>query len=326
MNILIYHNALLPVSAYGGTERMVWWLGKFLAQLGHKVSFLVKAGSTATFAEILAYDSSKSLDAQIPDYIDVVHLNQQPQEILRKPFVVTQHGNTSTWDILHQNTIFVSQNHAQRNGAEAFVYNGLDFEAYGKPDFTLARKHVHFLAKAAWRVKNVKGAIEIAKYSHEKLVVMGGSRLNFKMGFRFTLDRHVKFYGMIGGKQKLTLLNESKALLFPVLWHEPFGIALVESLYMGCAVLGTAYGSLPEIVIPEVGFLSNQKHQLVEQLQDNNHFSMKRCHEYAQDVFSAKTMAEKYLRYYEMVLAGKPLNTQLPKALENSPKYLPFSE
>ena len=107
----------------------------------------------------------------------------------------------------------------------------------------LPRKHLHFLAKAAWRVKNVKGAIEISRRSHHKLIVMGGTRLNLKMGFRFTPDLHVKFYGMVGGEQKLSLLNQSKALLFPVLWHEPFGIAITESLYMGAAVFGTPYGS-----------------------------------------------------------------------------------
>jgi len=326
MNILLQHNAILPVNQYGGTERVVWWLGKYLSLLGHKVTFLVKEGSQSSFANIIPFNENQPLDEQIPDDIDVVHLNQKPQEYIRKPFVVTQHGNSSQLDSLHQNTVFVSRNHAERHGGEAFVYNGIDFDEYGKPDFNLPRKHLHFLAKAAWRVKNVKGAIEIAKRSHHKLVVMGGSRLNFKMGFRFTPDLNVRFHGMIGGQEKLQILNQSKALLFPVLWHEPFGLAIVESLYMGSAVFGTTYGSLPELIHPEVGFLSNHKHELVEQLKNVDHFSPKLCHEYAQDVFSAKAMTEKYITYYETVLAGKPLNSQIPKALEKYPKFLPFSE
>ena len=59
MNILIQHNALLPISKYGGTERVVWWLGKHLAKMGHRIIFLVKAGSTCPFAEILAYDAPR---------------------------------------------------------------------------------------------------------------------------------------------------------------------------------------------------------------------------------------------------------------------------
>lgn len=325
MNILIQHNALLPVSQYGGTERVVWWLGKQLHQLGHQVTFLVKEGSTCPFAKVLPYNEQKSVDEQVPDGIDLVHLNST-YEATQKPQVVTVHGNPHESEKLAINSIFVSQNHAERYGAKAFVHNGLDFDDYGKPDLNLPRKHLHFLAKAAWRVKNVKGAIEISRRSHHKLIVMGGTRLNLKMGFRFTPDLHVKFYGMVGGEQKLSLLNQSKALLFPVLWHEPFGIAITESLYMGAAVFGTPYGSLPELVTDEVGFLSNHKSELVEQLLNVDHFSPKRCHEYAQDVFSARAMAEKYIGYYESVLAGKPLNSQPPKALENYPKFLPFSE
>ncbi|MEA5258457.1 glycosyltransferase [Arcicella aquatica] len=325
MNILIQHNALLPVSQYGGTERMVWWLGKYLNELGHKVTFLVKEGSSCPFAKVLPYDENKSINEQIPNDIDIVHLNST-YEATQKPQIVTVHGNPHNSEKLAINTVFVSKNHAERHGGEAFVYNGIDFDEYGKPDFNLPRKHLHFLAKAAWRVKNVKGAIEIAKRSHHKLVVMGGSRLNFKMGFRFTPDLNVRFHGMIGGQEKLQILNQSKALLFPVLWHEPFGLAIVESLYMGSAVFGTTYGSLPELIHPEVGFLSNHQHELVEQLKNVDHFSPKLCHEYAQDVFSAKAMTEKYITYYETVLAGKPLNSQTPKALESYPKFLPFSE
>ena len=33
-----------------------------------------------------------------------------------------------------------------------------------------------------------------------------------------------------------------------------------------------------------------------------------RCHEYAADLFGSRTMAEKYLKYYEEVINGHPLN------------------
>ena len=323
MNILIQHNALLPVSQYGGTERVVWWLGKYLAQMGHRVTFLVKAGSTCPFADILAYDPAKSLDEQIPDYVDVVHLNSVFEET-RKPQLFTAHGNWPFGLNLPINLVFVSKNHAERHGATAFVHNGLDFDDYGKPDLHLPRKHLHFLAKAAWRIKNVKGAIDIARQSKNRLEVMGGNRLNIKMGFRFTPYPSVRFHGMVGDAAKRQIMSQSKALLFPVLWHEPFGLAIIESLYMGCAVVGTPYGSLPEIVTNEVGFLSEYKSELVSKLLTINEINSKICHQYAADVFSAESMAKKYLGYYEDVLAGRNLNTQIPTLLEESPKFLPF--
>ncbi|MEF9931013.1 MAG: glycosyltransferase, partial [Bacteroidales bacterium] len=53
---------------------------------------------------------------------------------------------------------------------------------------------------------------------------------------------------MIGGEQKLNILKESKGLIFPVIWNEPFGLAITESLYCGAPVFGTPYGSLPELI------------------------------------------------------------------------------
>ena len=117
---------------------------------------------------------------------------------------------------LDRNTVFVSRNHAVRFGSNCFVYNGID-EDYGKPDFNLRRTFVHFLANAAWRVKNVRGAIRIAREAHIPLHIIGGVRFNFNMGIRFTFDRNAHFHGMKGGEEKNKIINGSKGLLFPVL-------------------------------------------------------------------------------------------------------------
>ena len=59
------------------------------------------------------------------------------------------------------------------------------------------------------------------------------------------------------------------ALLFPVKWHEPFGLALIESLYFGNPVFGTPFGF--------------------------ERFDRRRCHEYACDRFSSTVMAKNYV-------------------------------
>jgi glycosyltransferase involved in cell wall biosynthesis len=324
VNILIFHNAILPVTKYGGTERIIWWLGKELSKKGHKITFLAAEGSKSSFAEILIYEPNLPLNKQIPVNIDVIHLDHKPLEPMTKPYVVVIHGNSEGFEEFDINTIFVSQNHAERHQSKAFVYNGIDLDDYGIPDFKQKRTHLHFLGKASWRVKNVKGAIELARQSHNKLAVLGGKRLNIKMGFRFTPYPNIRFFGMVGGEEKNHLINASKGLLFPVLWHEPFGIAIIESLYFGCPVFGTPYGSLPELVLPEVGFLSAKKTEIIAQLGDIEHFSSKICHEYVADNFTMKRTAEEYLKYYEKVLNGKKINLFPPKAFEIPPKFLPF--
>jgi glycosyltransferase involved in cell wall biosynthesis len=201
-----------------------------------------------------------------------------------------------------------------RYGSDVYVYNGMDWDDYGPVDLENTRSYFHFLGKASWRLKNLRGAIKVIhKTPGEKLAVLGGTRLNFNQGFRLTLSPRVKFHGMVGGDLKHTLLQGSKGLIFPVRWHEPFGIALTESLYFGCPVFGTPYGSLKEIVIPEVGFLSNNSDDLASAVLNVDAYSRKKCHEYARDVFNSSVTTKKYIAMYEKVLNGEKLNAHPPK-------------
>jgi glycosyltransferase involved in cell wall biosynthesis len=326
MNILIVNNTQIPAIKYGGTERIIWWLGRELNRLGHKVTYLVGAGSTCPFARVLVFDPSVDINEQVPDDIDVVHFQFQVHGFTKRPYIITVHNNPGGAG-LDVNSVFVSANHAQRHGSSVFVHNAIDTADYQLPDLNKKRTHTHFLAKAAWRVKNVKGAIDVATMSENKLVVLGGSRLNLKMGLRFTPNLNVRFKGMVGDDAKSVVMNNSKGLIFPVLWHEPFGIAIIESLYFGCPVFGTPYGSLPELVPAEVGLLSASKTALATGLKNVEHFNKQYCHEYAADNFNIAKMAAGYLTLYERVLNDQMLNSAEPKLIDNNqPKYLPWND
>jgi len=323
MNILIAASGVIPAKKYGGTERVIWYLGKELSKMGHKVTFLVSKGSSCDFATVLFYDPARKLSEQIPSSTDIVHFNFEPSEPIEKPYIITLHGNCNDSREFDLNSVFVSKNHASRFGSDSFVYNGLDWDDYGNPDLECKRDSFHFLGKAAWSVKNVQGAIDIIKATkNEELMVLGGHRLNLKMGFRFTLSSRIHFYGMIGGEEKNLLLNKSKGLIFPVRWNEPFGLALIESLYFGCPVFGTSYGSLPEIVNPEVGFLSNRVDELVREIEHADRFSREKCHNYTMEFFNSKKMAVQYLDKYTKVLNGEKLNILPPKLIEKQTEKL----
>jgi glycosyltransferase involved in cell wall biosynthesis len=327
MKVTIVHDAKIPVTHYGGIERVIWYLGKGLAALGHEVTYVVPLGSVCPFARVLPYDAALPIEPQVPPDSDIVHVHFFPNATLSKPFLMTVHGISDRFDLdFPINTVFISQQQAAANGAQAVVYHGLDWDDYGKnPALDNPRRYVHFLAKAAWRLKNVRGAIGIARKAREKLYVMGGNRLNFKMGFRLTLDPNVRFFGMVGGAQKNALLASSKALIFPVRGHEAFGLALIESLYFGCPVLGTPYGSLPELITADYGTLSTRADDLAYALRHIDDFDRVKCHQYATEQFDHLTMAKNYLHYYEKIANGENINTQKPR-LQTLPteKYLPF--
>jgi glycosyltransferase involved in cell wall biosynthesis len=317
MHILIVNNSKIPVFDYGGTERVIWYLGKELVKLGHQVSYLVETGSFCDFASVYFIDSTRSLNDQIPPTVDLVHLNFALEEQIDKPYLITMHGNCNDDRKLDQNTVFVSENHAHRFGSTSFVHNGLDWKDYGKVDTKSKRSYFHFLGNAAWRVKNVQGAIDVIKATpKERLEVMGGKRFNVSMGVRFTFHPRIKFKGMVGGAEKNALLSQSKGLVFPVKWHEPFGLALIESLYFGCPVFGTPYGSLPELIIPSVGLLSDKADDLTLAVLSADQYSKTTCHEYAADCFNSLVMAQRYIKKYELVLNGEKLNDKKPQLIE----------
>jgi Glycosyl transferases group 1 len=336
MNIVLVNDSSLPVVAYGGPDRIVWWLGKHLVALGHHVTFLLKKGAACDLpnTRVLTLDEKLPLAAQIPMGTDLVHVHLEHQPVVEGfPVVYTLHNNVSKPVTLHPNTVFLSQNHASRHGGSVFVYNGLDPDDYGDPILTNRRKYLHFLGKADWRVKNLAGAIELAERVGERLHVMGGNRVNFRKGLRVTLSPNVRFHGMVTGEGKNVIINQSKGLLFPALWHEPFGLGIIESWWFGCPVFGTPYGALPELLAGQVGrkepakksthgqvealfsswgCLSLKKSELVEAIKEAEGYDRQSCHDYVQAYYTAERMTNSYLSLYERVLSGYPLHADAP--------------
>src|SRR5207253_1983926 len=73
----------------------------------------------------------------------------------------------------------------------------------------------------------------------------------------------VEFLGEVDDRQKGELLGQALALLFPVDWPEPFGLALVEAFACGTPVIARPRGSVPEIVRDgRTGFLCETEKQM----------------------------------------------------------------
>lgn len=324
--VLVNVYGTIPALRYGGVERVMWWLGRELSTRGHEVTYLVRGGS-CPFARVIQHDPRRPLEPQIPVDTDVVHVQHvlPDGESIARPRLITLHGPGSREVELDRDTVFVSRDHAARFGSTCFVHNGIDWDGYGPPSLDAPRAWVHFLGDGAWKVKNLRGAIRVASLAGEELRVAGGFRLNFRMGFRLTMSPRVKFHGWVGEEEKRRILSGSKGLLFPVRWREPFGLAIVESLYFGCPVFGTPYGSLPELVPPGVGFLSADAGELAEAVRGAVRFDRRRCHAHAVSGFGVGTMTDRYLEVYERVRSGEHLHDAPPRRTQPPDQgLLPF--
>ncbi|WP_218354366.1 glycosyltransferase [Alteromonas lipotrueiana] len=324
LHVLVSRVSLPPLK-YGGTQRVIWALAQAQRDHGHEVRFLwgdaprVPAGTTVA-------KKGQALNPLIGDWPDIVHFHRAPDEPISKPFVVTEHFNAGGPQTYHQNTIFLSRRHAAIHNAHRFVYNGLNWSDYGQPEFSPRGNYLHFLGKARVATKNLTGAMDVARQANKKLSVLGGPRIKLGRGGYIHLARHVSFKGMVGGETKNNLIRQSQGLLLPVRWHEPFGLAYTESLYLGCPVFATPYGAIPEIISePEVGFLSASGTELAHAVSDLSGYDRRLCHELAVERFGHYKMAKGYEACYQQVLDGQPLHANAPYADTNLTELLPFS-
>jgi glycosyltransferase involved in cell wall biosynthesis len=322
MKIAVTSQIKLPVNLYGGAERVIWDLCYELNNLGHEVCLIAPPGSRCDFAQVVEHKFHTDISKVIPDSVDIVHFFSDVPNRPPPFFIYTLEGNASYGEELSQQTVFVSQNQALRHGGDVYVHNSLTPRV---SDLSFKRENFHFLGKAAWRRKNVRGAIKCAKQANcSKIDILGGTRLNFNMGFRFTLDRNARFHGMVDDKFKEYKISRSRGLVFPVLWNDPCPLSICESLYWGAPIFGTPYGSLPELVPAEVGFLSSSADELAEAMKDSQQWKPNVCRDYAVENFNSKKMALSYVEIYERVLAGETLNNQPPSLKKPEPKLLPF--
>ncbi len=331
MKIAFVLDSIIPTPKYGESERILWWLSRQLVEGGHEVVLLVRQGSQCKHAPVVPLRRDKAIGPQIPADAEVVHFFRQPTQQavsgLGKPYLITCFENATKPCTLDANTVFLSASHAARHGGRVFVYPGLDFRDYGSmlPDWP--RQYFHFLAEADVPARGLKEAISIAASAGVHIHVIGSRRITLAPLPRISLSPYARFHAIMSREGRNTLINGSRGLIFPVLHHEPFGLPIIESLYLGSPVFGTPLGALPELVCGKIslhtsewtgrvdgcfsdfGCLSTRQSELIDTIRNSaDAFSAQRCHEYAREHFSAARMAQQYLQLYQQVLDGQSIH------------------
>lgn len=318
MKILIFHPVVLPVLHYGGTERVVMWLVQTLHKMGHKTAVFAAPGSRMPDGIECITDRMELL-RRAPEF-DVLHGFSKPDEEIFTAFqgrvLVTIEGNGQVGERFHPNTVFVSRNHAQRHGATEFVYNGLDISelkmsAQPRPDRFL------FLSKTSWKVKNLKGAVQLLNHYKQNFWIAGGDRpywVRLYVFLKKLFGADWKWVGSVDQKAKALFLVSGKAMVFPILWNEPFGIVITESLACGTPVLAHPHGSVSELLEFAPQCLMRNEQDWREALTGARKFpTPEECRAWVEKHFTQEKMAENYLKLYEKVSAGKPLHDYEPQ-------------
>ena len=111
---------------------------------------------------------------------------------------------------------------------------------------------------------------------------------------------YVEFIGEIGDRDKEAFLGQAAALLFPIDWPEPFGLAMIEALACGTPVVAFNRGSVPEVIRHGIsGFIADDLDEAVRAVENLPLISRVECRAQFDQRFSARRMAEDYVAVYE---------------------------
>lgn len=354
----------VPPHKYGGTEMIVSLLCEGLVAAGYDVTLFATGDSHTTaklsyiYPQALGNDGTKKTNPVEPllhyfecfahaDQYDLIHNHAQYlplflSDFSKTPVVHTWHG--PLWDgetkaanrqailrFKHQNFISISRNQAQGNPALNFigtVYNGIDIRDY---DFHhQAGDHPYLL----WvgRITQKKGPLDAIKASQTAgmslylaAAVDPIDRKYYETEILPLIDgERVKLLGEMDRKSLAQVYAEAQAVLYPIHWHEPFGLVMTEAMACGTPVIAYGMGSVPEVVRdgvtgyvitppePDKSEINTENltirtkgiEGLVEAIGNVRQIDRATCRQHVLDHFTSDIMVSEYIKLYRKVLGA----------------------
>lgn len=112
--------------------------------------------------------------------------------------------------------------------------------------------------------------------------------------------------GEVNHAQKAELLGNAAVTLFPISWHEPFGLVMIESMATGTPVLGMNLGSVPEVIAHgKTGFLCQSYEAMAAMIPAALKLDRQTCRDYVENKFSVTQMVDGYELAYQQLLESR---------------------
>jgi glycosyltransferase involved in cell wall biosynthesis len=116
----------------------------------------------------------------------------------------------------------------------------------------------------------------------------------------------IEFLGEVTHGEKVELLQDARATLFPVEWEEPFGLVMIESMACGTPVIATRWGSVPEVIEHgRTGIIVDDYRQMAAALAQTDALEPMDLRHAAEERFSKERMVGDYLAAFEAATSGR---------------------
>jgi glycosyltransferase involved in cell wall biosynthesis len=329
----------VPPPGYGGIELVVSLLADGLVEAGHDVT-LFASGDSHTQAELaFVYERAPSdlIGRTLPElrhalagYVragefDIVNDHSGPLGAVlggtvETPVVHTVHGpldgeDGEVYELVARASPqvgLVSLSLNQRRPKRDLPWiancpNAVDLSLYpAKPhkgDYLL------FLGRMS-ADKGCHRAIAVAMELGLPLKIAGksrdrGERQYFADFVEPHLGHHgIEYFGEVSHGQKVELLQDARATLFPIDWEEPFGLVMIESMACGTPVIATRHGAVPEVIEHgRGGIIVDHFREMPAALEAADELDPLECRRYVEERFAPERMVADYVDVYQTALA-----------------------
>jgi glycosyltransferase involved in cell wall biosynthesis len=114
------------------------------------------------------------------------------------------------------------------------------------------------------------------------------------------LSDEIQYLGEVTHGEKVELLQDARATLFPIEWEEPFGLVMIESMACGTPVIATRWGAVPEVIEHgRSGLILDDYRQMSSALEEADRLDPLELRAFAEERFAPERMVADYVRAYE---------------------------
>jgi glycosyltransferase involved in cell wall biosynthesis len=325
----------VPPTGYGGIELVVSLLADGLVDAGHDVTLFASGDSMtkANLSYVFEQAPSELIGRSLPEVRHALACYRRADEfdvindhsgipsaalggLVDTSVVHTVHGPLDTHEAQDAygaiadvapsvGLISISEN--QRRPMPdlpwvATVPNAIDLSLY--PCKPHRGEYLLFLGRFS-PDKGAHRAIAVAMELGLPLKLAGKNReLKERQYFAEFVEPHlgqgrIEYLGEVSHGEKVELLQDARATLFPIEWEEPFGLVMVESMACGTPVIATRHGAVPEVIEHgKSGIIVDNYRQMAEALEQADELDPLECRRYVEERFAPERMVGDYEAVY----------------------------